>query len=228
MLRSLIQFLLWPSQLKFFGSIFGSGSNSSQSQSSTSNTTNTTGFSQYFPQFAQQLASLAGGGTFGNATPSSINPGLTSALNGSSIGSQLMGLVSNPSSIYSTPQYQAAFNQGQSAVNSTLAAQGLNASGNQLAALQSYGQSFGQNAYNQQLSQLSGLYGQSLGANQQAFSQGQSAQQQAFQQLAALSGLNYTTGSSSTSTGTGSGSTTNNPSIMSDLGSVAGLADMLF
>lgn len=163
-------------------------------------------FGQYNQQFGQQLAGQTSQGGFGN----NFNPNLSAqsvytgtatgqlvgSLNGASIGNQLTNLINDPSSIYSTPQYQSAFNQGQSAVNSTLAAQGLNASGNQLAALQSYGQTFGQNAYNTQVSQLSGLYGQALGANQQAFGQlstttGQSQQQnqQAFNQLSQLSGL---------------------------------------
>ncbi len=174
-------------------------------------------FGQYNSQFASQLAGLSGPGapggwTYGNPSSSGLTElsnlvngyagggtgtnGLTTALNGQAIGQQLNNLVANPSSIYQTPQYQAAFGQGQNAVNATLAAQGLNASGNQLAALQSYGQTFGQNAYNTQLSQLSGLYGQSLGANQQAYNQiagmnqqGQAQNAQAFSQMAQLSGL---------------------------------------
>lgn len=103
--------------------------------------------------------------------------GLTGALNGQQYGQQINQLVADPSSVFDTAQYKAAFGQGQSAVNSTLAAQGLNASGNQLAALQGYGQTFGQNAYNTQLSQLSGLYGQALGANQQGYAQQQGTAQ---------------------------------------------------
>lgn len=163
-------------------------------------------FGQYNQQYAAQLAGAVNAGQFGNGASSQQNQqfnyaqtntaGLTGALNGQGFGQQINNLVSNPSSIYQTPQYQAAFGQGQNAVNSTLAAQGLNASGNQLAALQSYGQSFGQNAYNTQLQQLSGLYGQALGANQQQYSQyaqntqqEQATNQQGFNQLAALSGL---------------------------------------
>jgi hypothetical protein len=126
-----------------------------------------------------------------NYANQTANGGLTTALNGQQIGSQLSNLIANPSSIYQTPQYQAAFGQGQNAVNATLAAQGLNASGNQLAALQSYGQTFGQNAYNTDVSQLSGLYGQALGANQQGYNQlagasqlGLAANQQGYNQLA--------------------------------------------
>lgn len=163
-------------------------------------------FGQYNQQYAAQLAGAVNTGQFGNGNSDQNNAqnaftagntqGLVSSLNGQGIGQQINNLVANPSSIYQTPQYQAAFGQGQNAVNATLAAQGLNASGNQLAALQSYGQTFGQNAYNTQLSQLSGLYGQALGANQQQYSQlsnntsqQQATNQQGFNQLAALSGL---------------------------------------
>lgn len=162
-------------------------------------------FGQYNQQFAGQLAGAAGQGTYGQPnspglqglaayTQNGMN--LMGQSTGTDYGGMIANLVANPSSIYQTPQYQAAFGQGQSAVNSTLAAQGLNASGNQLAALQSYGQTFGQNAYNTQLSQLSGLYGQALGANQQGYNQlsglvqgEQSQNQQGFNQLSALSGL---------------------------------------
>ncbi|KVH29607.1 hypothetical protein [Burkholderia cepacia] len=162
-------------------------------------------FGQYNAQFGKTLADAATAGTYGNAAPQSVKAmgdyvsgntmPLTSALNGVSFGQQLNNLVANPSSVFSSPLYQASFQQGQNAVNATLAAQGLNASGNQLAALQNYGQSFGANYYSTMLSQLSGLYGQALGANNQGFGQLASsasadlaANNQAFGQLALLSG----------------------------------------
>ncbi|MBR7969110.1 hypothetical protein [Burkholderia cenocepacia] len=162
-------------------------------------------FGQYNAQFGKTLADAATAGTYGNAAPQSVKAmgdyvsgntmPLTGALNGVSFGQQLNNLVANPSSVFSSPLYQASFQQGQNAVNATLAAQGLNASGNQLAALQNYGQSFGANYYSTMLSQLSGLYGQALGANNQGFSQLASsasadlaANNQAFGQLALLSG----------------------------------------
>lgn len=134
------------------------GQNSTASQNILTNFANNTGAqtNQYIAP-AEQAASQGAAGLNG--------------LSLSGINSQISNLIQNPSSIYQTPQYQAAFNQGQGAVNSTLAAQGLNASGNQLAALQSYGQSFGQNAYNTQLSQLSGLSNQAAGQQQQSYSQ---------------------------------------------------------
>ena len=122
------------------------------------------------PNTQGQLAS-----NVGNAANSGT-AGLNS-LNLQGINGQISNLIQNPSSIYQTPQYQAAFQQGQGAVNSTLAAQGLNASGNQLAALQSYGQSFGQNAYNTDLSQLTGLSSQAAAQQQQGFGQQASAAQ---------------------------------------------------
>jgi hypothetical protein len=136
-------------------------------------------YALYRGQAASQLANQAGMGIFGNGNnTAAVDPalqfasnsnGLTGALNGGQIGNQIMDLINHPDSIYNTAQYKAAFDQGSGAVNAQLAAQGLNASGNQLAALQKYGQSFGSQAYANQLSQLSGLYGQALGANQQQY-----------------------------------------------------------
>lgn len=67
--------------------------------------------------------------------------------------SQLNSLMSNPSSLTSTPGYQA----GMDAVQRSMAAQGYNGSGNMMAALQQYGG----NAYNQQVQTLAGLSGAS-------------------------------------------------------------------
>jgi len=166
-------------------------------------------FGQYNQGFASQLAGLGASGQFGaNAGQNDVNglsawvdsrtnPGRNSLLTSlDSIGSTYSNALQNPDDFYNSKMYQSAFGQGQNAVNSTLAAQGLNASGNQLAALQSYGQSFGANQYNQYLGQLSNAYGQALGANQQAYSQYAgltgmklNQNQQQFNQLAALSGL---------------------------------------
>jgi hypothetical protein len=158
-------------------------------------------YQNYYGASASTLAGAAANNTYGaGVTGTNTIPGLdsfvnnqtlplTGALNGTNYAQQINNLVANPSSIANTPQYQAAFGQGQSAVNSTLAAQGLNGSGNQLAALQNYGMSFEQNAYNTQLQQLSGLYGQSLGANQQAFNQTTGLNTQSYNQLAQLAGL---------------------------------------
>lgn len=158
-------------------------------------------FGQYNQQFGQQLAGAANAGTYGNASPgylqnlNNLTGGASNTLAQTS-ASQLTNLLNNPSSIYDTAQYKSAFGQGQNAVNSTLAAQGLNGSGNQLAALQSYGQTFGEQQYNTTLSQLSGLFGQSYGQLASGAGINQSANQQGFNQLALLSGAS--TGSPAT------------------------------
>jgi hypothetical protein len=177
------------------------GQNSTASQNILTNFANNTGAqtNQYI-QPTQALAGQAQG-----ATQAAINPAVNAAQQGTAglnglnlqgINSQISNLIANPSSIYQTPQYQAAFQQGQGAVNSTLAAQGLNASGNQLAALQSYGQSFGQNAYNTDLTQLLGVSSQAAGQQQQNYGQlsnaaglGLQANQQAFGQNSAAAQL---------------------------------------
>jgi hypothetical protein len=177
------------------------GNASSQSQNLLTNFANNTG-----GQTNQYIAPTIGlAGQAQGATQNAINPALQAgqagsqglnSLNLGGINSQINNLIQDPGSVYNTPQYQAAFGQGSQAVNSTLAAQGLNASGNQLAALQSYGQQFGQNAYNTQLSQLSGLSTQAAGQQQQNYSQlsnnaslGLQANQQAYGQNSSASQL---------------------------------------
>jgi hypothetical protein len=164
-------------------------------------------FGQYNQQFANLLASQSGPGkrygdinTIGeDQLANYVNQNslpMAEKLGGWTFADKLNKLVSDPSSVFSSPLYQAAFSQGKDAVNSTLAAQGLSASGNQLAALQKYGMTFGEDFYNKELSQLSGLYGQALGANQQGYDQltgmvnhQMLSNQQGFNQLAQLSGL---------------------------------------
>lgn len=129
-------------------------------------------FRQYRGQFGQQLASSqTGAGSAQNLMQQGGQQAGTYA-------SMLQNLAQNPGSIYSDPTYQAAFGQGTEAINRSLAASGMNLSGNQLTALQNYGMSQGANFYNQRLQQLSGLENNALGMNQQGFSQ-----------LAGLSGL---------------------------------------
>lgn len=205
-------------------------------------------YGNYMPQAAQTLAAQGQTGTYANPGSSSglgSTWGLGNFLNNttqpltgelSGAGTALSKLIADPSSIYDTAQYKAAFGQGQNAVNSTLAAQGLNASGNQLAALQNYGQSFGQKAYSDQVTQLSGLYSQELGANQQAFNQGLSLNNQAYSQGAQMSGLaganlgaaaqaqsnvygNIAAGGNAIAQGAGS--------ILNGLGGVGGIADTI-
>lgn len=129
-------------------------------------------FRQYRGQFGQQLSSSqTGAGSAQNL----MQQGGQQAGN---YASMLQNLAQNPGSIYSDPTYQAAFGQGTEAINRSLAASGMNLSGNQLTALQNYGMTQGANFYNQRLQQLSGLQSGALTQNQQGFSQ-----------LAGLSGL---------------------------------------
>lgn len=79
-------------------------------------------------------------------------------------GAQLQSLVQNPSSLTSTPGYQA----GLDAVTRNMAAQGYLGSGNMMAALAKYGE----NAYNQQAQLLASL----AGANFNPANAGQLAQ----------------------------------------------------
>lgn len=158
-------------------------------------------YQNYFPASAQTLAGQASQGVYGSGVTggntitgldqfvNGQSANLTGALNGQGYAQQINNLVANPSSVENSPMYQASLQQGLSAANSSLAASGLNGSGNQLAALTNYGASFEQNAYNTQLSQLSGLYGQALGANQQQFNQASGLNTQSYNQLAQLAGL---------------------------------------
>ena len=72
----------------------------------------------------------------------------------------LNNLISDPSSITSTPGYQFNFNQGADAVSREMGAAGLGGSGNEGIALTQYGQQYATSALTQQeqlLGQLSGL-----------------------------------------------------------------------
>lgn len=138
-------------------------------------------------------SNVYGGGVSGPSTIAGLSDyvqnntmGQTNSLNG--IGNQLANLVKNPDSVYQSQQYQSQLAQGLSAANAGLGAQGLNGSGNQMAALQNVGQATASNAYNTQLSQLSGLYSQSLQANQQGFNQASGLNAQSYNQLAQMSG----------------------------------------
>lgn len=129
-------------------------------------------FRQYRAQFGEQLSA---GQTGNSSAQFQMQQG---GNNAALYGDMLRNLAQNPGSIYSDPTYQAAFGQGAEAINRSLAASGMNLSGNQLTALQNYGMTQGANFYNQRLQQLSGLQSGALGQNQQGFSQ-----------LAGLSGL---------------------------------------
>jgi hypothetical protein len=77
---------------------------------------------------------------------------------------QLSTLMANPSSITTSPGYQASLNQGLNAVTATKAAQGLGVSGNEDAALYSYGLTFEQQAFQQQEQDLGQLSGGNMGS----------------------------------------------------------------
>lgn len=129
-------------------------------------------FRQYRGQFGQQLASSQ------NGAGSAQNLMQQGGQQAGNYATMLQNLAQNPGSIYSDPTYQAAFGQGTEAINRSMAASGMNLSGNQLTALQNYGMTQGANFYNQRLQQLSGLQSGALSQNQQGFNQ-----------LAGMSGL---------------------------------------
>ena len=74
---------------------------------------------------------------------------------------QLQTLMNNPGSFFDSPVYQAAFNQGSQAVARQSAAGGFTGSTNAAEALQTFGQSFGQ----QQLLSQEELLASMSGAN---------------------------------------------------------------
>lgn len=119
-------------------------------------------FLNYSGTAATTLNNQAAAGVYGSGASNPL----------SSIGQQLSTLASNPNSYYSSPMYQAQFNQGMNAVNATQAAEHLTGSGAQDLALEQYGMSNAQSSYNNELSNLSGVYNQSLATNNQNFNQG--------------------------------------------------------
>jgi hypothetical protein len=78
---------------------------------------------------------------------------------------QLQQLINNPASFFSSPVYQASFNQGTQAVVRGGASQGLNNTstnapqGGEATALQAYGQSFGEQQLLSQEQLLAGMSG---------------------------------------------------------------------
>ena len=85
----------------------------------------------------------------------------------------LQQLVSNPSSVTSTPQYQFQMQQGTQAINQGEAAEGQLNSGNRATALETYGQGLASSSYQQQfqdLAQLSGVGAGSMGAASSVYS----------------------------------------------------------
>jgi hypothetical protein len=102
---------------------------------------------------------------------------------------QLMQLMSNPSTFFSSPVFQSSLQQGENAVGRNTAAAGFLGSGNQAGSLQAYGQSFGQqqlSAQEQLFASMSGTQSASSGAQNIAAASG--AQGQAGNQLGGIVG----------------------------------------
>jgi len=125
-------------------------------------------FFGYEAGFSQRLNDLVSNSSYANTY---------TALAGT--GQQYANLLSNPDSIYSSKVFNSMMGQGTNAVNSAMAAQGLNGSGNQLAALQNYGQSLAGNYFNSLANTYSQGYQNELAAGNTYFNQ-----------LATLSGVN--------------------------------------
>lgn len=126
---------------------------------------------------------------------------------------QLQQLISNPASFFSSPVYQAAAGQGSQAVaRENAAAFGPN-SGNEATALQTFGQSFGQQQLLNQEQLLAGMSGTGFnpaGAGQTA----SGAASSAAGGMASLGGLLSFFGNSGAGAGGGAGFTPlNDPSL---------------
>jgi len=78
--------------------------------------------------------------------------------------SMLQQLMTNPSSITSTPGYQYTLGQGEAAVNQGAAASGMLNSGNRMIALQNLGQQSAETDYNNQFVRLAQLSGANVGS----------------------------------------------------------------
>jgi hypothetical protein len=110
--------------------------------------------------------------------PTAVTAGTNSAL------ANLMGLLSNPASISSLPEYQAGLGFGTQAVNRGQGAAGFNFSPNRAVALDKFGQDYGMGFLNQMVSNLS----TGVNENIAAANLGLGAQQQGYGQLATLAG----------------------------------------
>ncbi len=110
----------------------------------------------------------------------------------------LQNLVTNPSSVTSTPGYQFNLQQGEAAVNGGEAASGYLNSGNRGTALANFGQGLATSTYNNQFLQLSQLAGANIGNPGEA---GQITASQAGQNQQAASALGSTVSSALGSAG---------------------------
>jgi hypothetical protein len=112
-------------------------------------------------------------------------------------------LINNPQSFFSSPVYQAAFNQGTAAVSAQQNAGGFLGSSNAAGALQAYGQTFGQQQLLSQEQLLAGMSGTGFNPAAAGSSASNSAQLSAGN-LASLGGLLAFFGNSQTNPGGGS------------------------
>jgi hypothetical protein len=78
---------------------------------------------------------------------------------------QLSGLIANPSSITSYPGYQLGFDQGNQAVQRSMAAKGFLGSGNEATALVQYGQGYAEQFLGNEEQMLAGLAGSGITPN---------------------------------------------------------------
>lgn len=94
---------------------------------------------------------------------------------------QLSQLMANPNSVTNTPGYQFQMNQGTQAIDRNAAANGQLGSGNQGAALASFGQGLAGNEYQQQMSNLMQLSGANINGSATAANLMSQQQQQQMQ-----------------------------------------------
>jgi hypothetical protein len=106
--------------------------------------------------------SLLGGGSSGAS--SAANAADPFASQRGQYQQALAALMANPSSIESTPGYQANLQSGLNAVQGSAAAQGMLNSGNVLSALQTYGQNYEQSQLTNQELLLAQLAGANIGS----------------------------------------------------------------
>lgn len=81
---------------------------------------------------------------------------------------QLQQLEADPSRIYNSPEYQAAFNQGLKALSRSYASRRMGDSGNALLARQKYGQQLASSALTNEKNRLATLAGAGIGPNTSA------------------------------------------------------------
>lgn len=146
------------------------------------------------------------------------------------IRAQTMNMIQKPGDFFQDPLYQAAFGQGQQALERSQASKGMAGSGGAAAELQKYGQTFGADMYNQRLVQLSGLSGISQDQTQRNLTGAnliQGAEMKAGLQGSGIAGLAGGIGAAGHTSATGLGGVTLSQ-MMSGLGSTGNYLQSLF